>query len=110
MDPRRLKELLEARDYASLEPELGGCPLPALAAAWPKLSPMQKLVAFKLLDAPRALELYGLLVFEDRYHLLCGFPHQSIAPVLEALPPSERRRFVQLPRDSYDAMYRRLIS
>ena len=71
---------------------------------------MQKLVVFKLLDAPRALELYGTLPFREKYFLLMGFPLNSIAPVLEGLSAAQRRHFVQLPRQSYDRMFRQLIS
>lgn len=109
MPVESLRTLLRARDYAALEPELAAAALPALAKAWPALEPMEKLVAFKLLGAARALELYALLPFAERYFLLGGFPLQSIAPVLEGLGPLERRRFVQLPRDFYDQMFRRLV-
>lgn len=110
MEPGRLQELLRARDYAALEAALARAPLADLAAAWTKLSPLDKLTAFKLLDAPRALEFYSGLEFKEKYLLLCGFPLQSIAPVLEGLPPAQKRRFVQLPREFYDRMFRQLVS
>lgn len=84
--------------------------LAELAIAWPKLKPLQKLTLFKLLDAPRALEFYARLPFDEKYFLLCGFPLQSIAPVLEGLSSADRRRFVQLPREFYDRMFRQLVS
>lgn len=110
MDSRRLLELLRARDFAALEAELSLAPLDALASWWPQLSPLDKLVAFKLLDAPRALDFYTRLSFKEKYFLLCGFPLQSIAPVLEGLAPGQKRHFVQLPREFYDKMFRQLVS
>lgn len=106
----KISELLRRRDYAAVENALQTADLGALAQEWADLAPLERLVAFKLLDAPRALDLYERLPFKDKYHLLCGFPLQSIAPVLEGLPLGERRRFVQLPREFYDRMFRRLIS
>jgi hypothetical protein len=110
MDPRRLTQLLSARDFAALEAALSLAPLDGLPDWWRELSPLDRLVAFKLLDAPRALEFYGRLSFKEKYFLLCGFPLQSIAPVLEDLPPGQKRRFVQLPREFYDRMFRQLVS
>jgi Mg/Co/Ni transporter MgtE len=104
----KIEALLRAKDYAALEKQLSALPLKELAAAWPRLGRLDKLVVFKLLDAPRALELYGLLPFDEKYYLLCGFPLQSIAPVLEDLALAQRRHFVQLPRESYDVMFRQL--
>jgi len=102
--------VLSLDDYAALEKSLAEADLAELAASWSALAPMRKLVAFKLLDAPRALELYEKLPFAERYFLLCGFPLQSIAPILEKLSPLERRLFVQLPRGFYDRMFRMLAA
>lgn len=110
MKPRSLSELVEARDYAGLEERLAAMKTAELAAAWPPLTAMQRLVCFKLLDAARALELYEALPFREKYELLCGFPLQSIAPVLEPLSLAERRRFVALPRDFYERMFRLLAA
>src|SRR5688572_17995187 len=97
-----LKAPLKARAYGELGAVMARVKLAELSLAWPRLEPMEKLVLFKLLDAPRALEFYARLPFGEKYFLLCGFPLQSIAPVLDGLSPAERRRFVQLPREFYD--------
>ena len=109
MDSARLVELLRAGDYVGLEAALIAADLGVLARSWCKLSVMDRLVCFKLLDATRALEFYGRLDFERRYEILCAFPLQSIAPVLEPLGVVERTRFVQLPREFYDRMFRQLL-
>lgn len=110
MDAEALAELVEKKDYAALEERLAGLSTAKLARAWPPLSAMQRLVCFKLLDAGRALELYEALPFREKYELLCGFPLQAIAPVLEPLSLVERRRFVTLPREFYERMFRLLVA
>jgi Mg/Co/Ni transporter MgtE len=102
------RRLLEQRAYAEIRRKLAAAGTPELAAAWAELTPLQRLTLFKLLDAARALEFYEALPFADRYFLLGGFPLQAIAPVLEDLEPSARRLFVQLPRGSWERMFRGL--
>ena|SRR6185503_3321565 len=105
-----LSALVDARDYAALEERLAAIKLGELVEVWPSLEAMPRLVCFKLLDATRALELYELLPFLSKYELLCAFSLQSIAPVLEPLGIVERQRFVTLPRDFYDRMFRLLVA
>lgn len=105
-----VESLLAGKDYPALERLLAGQKPKETAALWPRLSQLERLVVFKLLDASRALEVFDLLPFEDQYLLLCGFPLQAIAPVLEGLPFAQRRPFVQLPRDFQDRMFRRLAA
>lgn len=105
----RIAALAESADYAALK-ELAAERREELLASWGKLKPMDKLVVFKLMSAPAALEFYERLPFREKYFLLCGFPLQSIAPVLEAAGPAGRRLFVQLPREFYDRMFRRLLA
>lgn len=107
---KRIEEKLRAADYPALEMLLAGTELEELAGAWTGFKPMEKLVVFKLLDARRAMDLYGLVGFKEKYYLLCGFPLNSIAPVLEDLVPVRRRLFVELPRECYDRMFRQLVS
>lgn len=109
-DLKWYKTLLKRGDYAALEKAVAGADLQKIASLWSRLAPLQKLVVFKLLDAPRAMEFYGRLPFKEKYYLLCGFPLNAIAPVLEGLAPADRRRFVQLPRPFYDRMFRRLVA
>jgi hypothetical protein len=56
------------------------------------------------------MQLYAALPMKEKYYLLCGFPLQSIAPVLENLTTAQKRHFVQLPRENYDRMFRQLVS
>ena len=109
VDGKGLTALLDAGSYPELEGELSRAGLPALARLWPKFKPMHKLVLFKLLDMPRAMELYRLLPFEEKYLMLCGFPLQAIAPVLEDLPSNARRPFVALPRECFEQMSEELV-
>ena len=109
-DCRLIEGLLQRADYLELEKIVADVNLKKLAEAWPNFKPLDKLVLFKLLDAPRAMDFYGSLGFKEKYYLLCGFPLSTIAPVLEKLSAAERRVFVQLPREFYDRMFRQLIS
>jgi Mg/Co/Ni transporter MgtE len=107
---RRIETLLKDAAYAELEELVSQAELAGLAELWAQFGAMSKLVLFKLLDADRALKFYALLPMKEKYYLLCGFPMQSIAPVLETLKPAERRVFVSLPREFYDRMFRGLVS
>lgn len=106
----RIAELIEKAAYGELKSFLDGLECGRLAAAWPELKPLERLVAFKLLDGPAAMQFYGELSFKEKYFMLCGFPLNAIAPVLENLGLHERRLFRQLPRDCYDRMFRQLVS
>lgn len=106
----RIGTLADRADYAALKALATAADRAELVEVWDKLKPMDKLVVFKLMSAPAALEFYDRLSFREKYFLLCGFPLASIAPVLEAAGPAERRLFVQLPREFYDRMFRRLLA
>ncbi len=88
---------------------LAAADLAVLACSWPRLDSLRKLLLFKLLAAPRALELYGRLPFREKYFLFCGFPISVIAPILEDAPPALRRAFVQLPAKFGDLMRQDLL-
>src|SRR5438128_484739 len=107
---RLLERLLQEQDYAELEDLMAKVSLDELSVLWPQFKPMEKLVLFKLMDAPRALDFYTQSTFKEKYFLLCGFPLNAIAPILEDLKPAQRRHFVQLPREFYDRMFRQLVS
>lgn len=109
-DFEALEGMIAKRAFGLLKETLADTDRSELAEAWPRFKPLDKLVLFKLLDAQTALDFYTGLPFKERYYLLCGFPLDSIAPVLEAAPAADRRLFVQLPREFYDRMFRQLIS
>lgn len=106
----QIRSLLKVADYAALKGLLAEADLKKLSALWPRLGPMEKLVLFKLVEAPRVMDLYRRLEFKEKYHMLCGFPLSAIAPILEDLEPARRRLFVELPREFYDRMFRQLAS
>lgn len=107
---RQLGRLFEEKSYSELKKALAAMDDEPLASAWPQLGPLEKLAFFKLMDPPRALAFYGGLSFKEKYFLLCGFPLNSIAPLLEGLEAGQRRLFHQMPRDFYDRMFRQLVS
>jgi Mg/Co/Ni transporter MgtE len=96
--------LIRAGAFASLRDWLRRADRAELARLWPRLAPLHKLAAFKLMDAVSALAFYRGLPYRERYFLFCGFPLQSIAPLIADAPASARRLFVQLPAKSQGAM------
>lgn len=104
------EQLLQSKDYAALRRTLAGIEPGFLAEYWPKFPALRKLTLFKLMDALSAWEFYGTLPFKEKYLLLCGFPLNAIAPVLEQADAQQRRLFVQLPREFHDRMFRQLLS
>ncbi|MDD5629280.1 MAG: hypothetical protein PHU21_09460 [Elusimicrobia bacterium] len=104
----RIDAAIESGAYGDLRAWLAAADRPGLARDWPRLRPLRKLIAFKLMDAASALEFYRRLPEGEKYFLFCGFPLAAIAPVLEGAPPSLRRLFVQLPADFCGLMLREL--
>jgi Mg/Co/Ni transporter MgtE len=95
---------VRAGDFAPLRAWLARADRGELARDWPRLAPLEKLAAFKLMDAVSALQFYRSLPYRERYFLFCGLPLQSIAPLIADAPASVRRLFVQLPAKSQGAM------
>lgn len=100
----RIRELAGTGAYAELRSWLARADRADLARGWPRLKPLHKLIAFKLMDAASALDFYRRLPYEEKYFLFSGFPAAAIAPVLEDSPPSVRRLFVQLPAKFHGVM------
>jgi len=100
--------LAAAGAYGELRPWLARADQEDLARCWPRLEPLHKLIAFKLMDAASALDFFRRLPYKERYFLFSGFPLQSIAPVIADAPASVRRLFVQLPAGFYGTMLREL--
>ncbi|MFA6004500.1 MAG: hypothetical protein WC881_10580 [Elusimicrobiota bacterium] len=106
----RITESAAAGAFSELRRFLALSDRDALARSWPGLAAWHKLIAFKLIDAAMAMEIYGRLPFSEKYLLFSGFPINSIAPALEGLPAAVRRLFVQLPADFQDRMFRQLTA
>ena len=105
---QRIGALIKSGAYCGLRVWLAAADRPALAQDWPRLKPLHKLIAFKLMDAASALAFYRLLPYKERYFLFSGFPLQSIAPVIAEAPASVRRLFVQLPANFHAVMLQEL--
>ena len=63
-DYEALEALLSRKDYGGLRRALGKAEREALAEVWPRFRPLERLVLFKLMDAPAALEFYRELPFK----------------------------------------------
>lgn len=101
--------LIRKRTYAQAKELLGRVDFRLLASEWPAFRPIEKLLAFKLMEPGRASEYFAVLPFEDKYFLYCGAPLETIAPILEDLPAPQRRLFHQLPRGFAEKMFRNLL-
>ncbi|MFA6316690.1 MAG: hypothetical protein WC943_04670 [Elusimicrobiota bacterium] len=105
MDPlARLPRLLERRDFSGLRHALQSCGPEDLAAWLPSRAPLEKLACFKLMRHETALALFRLLPFSERYFLVCGFPLQSLAPLLSELSGLQRALFHESPPALRDMM------
>jgi hypothetical protein len=103
-----VRALAGAGSYGELRCWLAQADREDLARGWPRLEPLHKLVAFKLMDAVSALAFYRRLPYRERYFLFSGFPLQSIAPVVADAPACVRRLFVQLPAKFHGLMLQEL--
>ena len=97
----KLPSLLELR---SLRARLAAKPAAALADLWPKLTPFERIVRFKLLEPDRALRFFPHLPLDEQLLLIEAAPLESVAPILEAEPAS-RAEFHELKPWHVDEMY-----
>jgi len=95
--------------YGDLRLWLATADRPALVHDWPRLKPLHRLIAFKLMDAASALAFYRRLPYREKYFLFSGFPPQSIAPIIAEASASMRRLFVTLPAKFYGVMLQELV-
>lgn len=63
----------------------------ALARAWPRLRPVERVAAFRALDARGAKALYARLPAEGRWLAYLGEVSEGAAPLLEGAPRSGAR-------------------
>lgn len=108
MGGSELTGLLERRDFAGAKRWALAKGPEGLAKEFPSLGPVEKLAAFKLLDAKPAMELFDKLSFDDQYFVFSGFDRGSIAPLTEG-SNAARTWFVQLGDAEYRAMLDRMF-
>ena len=99
-----LRRFAHRRDYAALKRRLADSCLEEVAEAWIGLSPIEKILAFRLLGAKRAMEFFTGLDFHQKYFLLTAFDLNSLAPVIEDLPERTQLLFEPLTSAHYDRM------
>ncbi len=107
-----IKQLLARKDYRELKSDLLEINPADLAEGWPRLTPFERLIVFKLLSIIRASELFEELNAEHQLQLLSALEIQALGPVLEdvgevqaaalfhRLPERSLRRMVNLVRRS----------
>ncbi|MBI5625172.1 MAG: hypothetical protein HY924_15450 [Elusimicrobia bacterium] len=100
----RVRALLRAGDYSGLRRALEAGRPEDLAELLPGLAPLEKLACFKLMRPEAAAVVFSRLPFSERYFFLCGFPQQSMAPLLEGLSGWQRSLFHASPPALFDRM------
>lgn len=105
-----LVSLIASGRYLDLKRLLEKYSATSLLSEWENLKPLERLVVFKLLTLPKALEFYAQVDDSEKYFLFCGLDPQSIAPVLENLSDRERGLFVEIPKNFADDMLAMLAS
>ncbi len=105
-----LSSLTTSARYSDLKRLLERYSTSSLISEWKSLKPLERLVVFKLLALPKALEFYAQVDDSEKYFLFCGLGTQPIAPVLENLSDRERGLFVEIPKNIADDMLAALMS
>ena len=110
--PRCLARVVRAcvarRDLAALSRAVRAAGPSALAGAWPRLSPLERLASFKSLPRRGTAETFALLDRDGRWLAYLGAPIGSVAPLLEGAPSGARRRLRSPSRAERAAMRRAL--
>jgi Mg/Co/Ni transporter MgtE len=89
MTPAAIKQAVADKSYAALKKDLARATSEQLRAAWPGLTFWEKAVAFKLLDIPKALELFGALEKPDQIFILSIRHRGALGPAVDNLSDQE---------------------
>ncbi len=63
-----------------------------LAAAWPRLRPLERVAAFRALDARAAAALFAALPPDGKWLAYLGAVSEGAAPLMEGAAPAAARR------------------
>lgn len=96
------------RDLAALSRSVRAAGADALVAAWPLLSPLERLASFKTLSRGGAAEAFAGLDCDGRWLVFLGAPTESVAPLLGDAPRGARRSLRRVRAAEREAMRRTL--
>ncbi|MFI5347799.1 MAG: hypothetical protein ACHQ51_15620 [Elusimicrobiota bacterium] len=95
MTPRALIAALRSgvsrRDLRALSRAARAAGPETLVLAWPKLRPLERVAAFRSLDAGAAAKAFASLSHDGKWLAYLGEVSEGAAPLLEGVPPSEAR-------------------
>lgn len=97
------------RDLAALARAVRAAGPDALVSAWPSLTPLERLAAFKTLSRRGARTAFAGLDEGGRWLAYLGAPRASAAPLLEGASPASRR-LLRTPGAAELAAMRRALS
>ncbi|MEK7382184.1 MAG: hypothetical protein AAB262_02750 [Elusimicrobiota bacterium] len=87
----RVRACAARRDLPGLARAVRSAGPKMLVSAWPSLSPLERLAAFKSLSRRGAHTAFALLDGDGRWLAYLGAPLQSVAPLLEGVPKKSLR-------------------
>ena len=90
-----VRDLVEAKDFASLKVTLGEIEIHDLAALLTELEDADLAVVFRLLRRPDAAELFGDLEFEQQEQLIDSLSQEKVAAILNDMPPDDRTELLE---------------
>lgn len=92
-----IKDLLARRDYRELKAFLSELNPADLAEGWPRFSPFERILLFKLLSIVRAAELFEEVEPAAQVDLLAALDRGALGPVAESLDAESSGLFHRLP-------------
>ncbi|MFH1282242.1 MAG: magnesium transporter [bacterium] len=102
-----IKDLIKNKEYEQLKKMLKEINPIDLADGWTNFESQEKIIAFKLLDQKRVIEVFEELDFDEQFFIISNFEEKSLGPILEELPPKKAAYlFHKLP----EKVIRKLIS
>ncbi len=95
-----IRELIRAKDWATLREILGEWLQPDLAALISDLEPDEQALVFRAFEGSAAAALFGYLDFAEQEHLAESLPVGEVVKILNGMAPDDRTRFLEdLPAD-----------
>jgi hypothetical protein len=86
-----LRSAVSRRDFRALARAARAAGPDALARAWPKLRPLERVAAFRALSPRIAAEVFAVLSVEGKWLAYLGEVSEGAAPLLEGARPSDAR-------------------
>jgi magnesium transporter len=95
-----IRELIQAKDFATLREILAEWLAPDVAMLVAKLDPDEQEPLFQSLDVNRAAEIFSYMEFGVQEFLVESLPIGELARILDGMPPDDRTSFlVRLPAE-----------